>query len=514
MAESIGGKIQALFKGRLNWHLSLLSWVAVWFISLPPYGFPVLAPAAFVFPLCAITVASKREVLVFTPLWSCLFELSTVWWIIPTIHRFGGIPLPVAVILVLLLCGYLSVFSYLFFVSVKLVSERAGVTGICSAPFAWIVTEWARGRALGGFPWWGPGYSLSMNGHFLQNASLTGVLGLSFLSLSISASLALLMTGRKRGPAAVFPLITLVLLVASYIHGGIRLKKSFEAYPSLVAGIVQPGIPQDMKWEAGSREAVIRRLEELSTSLEGRRPGLIVWPESSVPVEWGRDSDFDDRVGGVARDTSVPLLFGAVFEDEKGLYNGAVLLDPKGEARGFYRKIHLVPFGEYVPMEKLLFFASPLVEAVGSFSAGRDLSPINAGGVKLGVNICYEAIFPGLIRDQVNEGAEVLVNLSNDAWYEGTPAVSQHFLMDRVRAVENCRFLVRSANGGYSGVIDPAGRAVEVVGPSEASACAGTARVLSERSLFGATGDLPAVVISLLLLVLVFSGTKPRRLAE
>jgi len=500
MAKGVGKKIQALLQGRLNWQFSLFLWAAAWFLSLPPYGVPALAAAAFVFPVFALGKASRREVFLLTPFWAALFELATVWWIVPTISRFGGIPLPVALILVVLLCFYLGLFSCLFFVALKLLVERYGPGGACFAPFAWVVVEWLKGTLFGGFSWWGPGYALSTYSGFLQNAHLMGVLGLSFLCVSISSAIALLLAGGKK-PAAAFSLLTLAILAAAVLHGNSYKSRDFPGRPSFTFGLVQPEIPQDMKWDSGFRGEIMERMEKLSLSMKSQEPDFVVWPESSIPLEWGQDGDFDERVRGVAREMSASLLFGTVFEDNTGLYNGAIMLDRAGNPAGHYRKTHLVPFGEYVPMEKILFFAGPLVESVGSFRAGTSLKPLDAEGVKLGVNICYEAIFPGLVRKQVTEGSEIIVNLSNDAWYEGTPAISQHYLMDRVRAVENFRYLVRSANGGYSAVIDPFGREVAIAGPGSASFCVGSARALEERSLYGKTGDWLPVSVSLVLVL-------------
>ncbi len=504
MAQRIREKISILVEKRLNWNVSMLLWAAVWCASLPPYGIPMLAVAAFVFPLSMIGRAGRREVFLWTPAWTTLFELSTVWWIVPTISRFGGIPIPVAVLLVLLLCAYLGLFSYLFFVSLKVLTDRSGPTGICFAPLIWVPLEWLKGRLFGGFSWWGPGYAASMYDALLQNAHLFGVLGLSFLFVMAGASIALLLMERRRPATLTFSLLTLVLLAGAFLHGSSYRKQDLSGYPRFRTGVVQPSIPQDRKWDGEFRGEIMDSLTGLSLRMKKDSLRLLVWPESSIPVGWGQDETCDGMVRETAREMSVPLLFGTVFSDDKGIYNGAILLDQWGTPSGNYKKTHLVPFGEYVPMEKLLFFATPLVEAVGSFRPGNDLSPIDVYGVRLGVTICYEAVFPGLIRKQVNGEADILVNLSNDAWYEGTPAIYQHFLMDRVRAVENFRYLVRSANGGYSAVIDPTGRIEAACGPEKADSCWGSPRVIRERSVYGRFGDLWLIPVLLVVLAAFF----------
>ena len=504
MARRIREKISILVQKRLSWNASLFLWVAFWCASLPPYGIPILAVAAFVFPLSAIDRADRREVLLWTPLWTALFEVATVWWIVPTIHRFGAIPFPVAALLVLMLCAYLGFFSYLFFVLVKILTVRLGPAGICFAPLIWAPTEWLKGRLFGGFSWWGPGYAASMYDELLQNAHVFGVLGLSFLFVMAAASIALLLTERRKPGTLAYSLVAVALLAGAFLHGAYYGKQDLTKYPRFRAGVVQPSIPQDMKWDEGFRGETMERLTGLSIRLSGESPGLLVWPESSIPVGWGQDRACDEKIRQTAKETGVPMLFGTVFSDEKGTYNGAILLDQWGTPSGNYKKTHLVPFGEYVPMEKFLFFASPLVETVGSFEPGDDLSPIDLYGVRLGVTICYEAIFPGLIRKQANSGSDILVNLSNDAWYEGTPAIYQHFLMDRVRAVENFRYMVRSANGGYSAIVDPHGRVDSVCGPGKADGCVGITRIIRERSVYGRFGDLWLAPVLLMFLASFF----------
>lgn len=499
MAEGIREKIPVPASRRLNWHVSMLFWVLAWLASLPPYGFPALSAFAFVFPLCALEKARKRDVVLWTPLWTALFELATVWWIIPTIHRFGGIPLAVSAFLVVLLCAYLGLFAYAFFLVLKFFTERHGAEGICFAPFAWVIFEWLKGRLFGGFSWWGPGYGASMYGNLLQNAHLFGVLGLSFLFVMTATAFALLMRRRKNITTLVYSLTTLLILAAAFIHGAFYKKGDLTLFPPFRVGLVQPQIPQDLKWDEGFREDVMKRLTGLSGEMKGLSLDALVWPESSVPVEWGQDETFDLRVRNVPAGMKVPLLFGTVFSDGEGIYNGAVLLDESGAMSGSYKKNHLVPFGEYVPMEKLLFFAAPIVESVGNFSPGRDLSPIDVDGVRLGTNVCYEAIFPELIRKQVNLGSELIVNVSNDAWYEGTPAIRQHFLMDRVRAVENFRFLARSANGGYTAVIDPYGEIEAMAGPGAPSSCRGETRKIGTCSVYGKLGDWWLIAVLVLL---------------
>jgi apolipoprotein N-acyltransferase len=511
MGKGIREKISIYAAQRLNWNISLLLWVVFWFFSLPPYGIGMSGVVSFVFPLCALKKAKLRDIAIWTWLWTALCELSTIWWIIPTIHRFGGIPLFISMLIMLCLCLYLGLFAYLFFIIMKLLADRFGNAGMGLAPSLWVVLEWLKGNLFGGFSWWGVGYSLSMYDCFLQNTHIFGILGLSFLAIMVSSGIAMLIVDRKSFASLGFSSITLLLALTAAIHGFYYQKQDLSSYNGFRIGYLQPQISQDKKWDRSFKEETNRRLRTLSLAMKNDALQILIWPESSIPVAWGEDPELDGMIRGVAKEMKVPLLFGAVFSDEHGMHNGAILVDSEGDQIGSYEKTHLVPFGEYVPFEKTLSFLSPIVESVGSFQAGKKLDPLPLGDVKLGVNICFEAIFPDIIRKQANCSAGIIINLSNDAWYEGTPALAQHFLMDRVRAVENFRYFVRSANGGVSAVVDPFGKSEHMTRLGEPASFWGDARIIQKRTLYGKIGDKWIFPLLLLVSIGLFLSFKTRR---
>lgn len=464
-----GGLVPRPLADRLRFPLALAGGALLWLASLPPYGVPILAVAAFFPPLLFLPEESPRRAAAWGWAGGTLFEAGTLWWLVPTMVRYGGLSLPVAVPLVCGLGLLLGLYWAGFFATVALVVRRRGEEGLLLAPLAWVLWEWLRGTLLTGFPWWGPGYALSLYPALLQSVRFLGILGLSLLAVLAASAVALWV--RERGSPATLTAVaaSLVLYGAAFFWGAAQERRPIQPLPALPVGYLQPQVPQDAKWDEGQAERIAGRLETLSLAFERYGLKLLVWPESSTPSAWDRDPAMRERVGAIARRIGAPILVGTTLEEAAGYQNGAVLVLPDGREGGRYAKTHLVPFGEYVPLRRLLFFARPLVEAVGDFLPGRGIKPLPTPAGQAGVTICYEAIFPALVRRQVRYGAEVLVNLTNDAWYEGTPGPFQHFLMERVRAVETDRYLVRSANGGVSGVVDPRGRLQARTPPGEAA---------------------------------------------
>ncbi|MGW8161530.1 MAG: apolipoprotein N-acyltransferase, partial [Desulfobulbales bacterium] len=245
-----------------------------------------------------------------------------------------------------------------------------------------------------------------------------------------------------------------------------------EKAPHVRVGIVQGNISQDEKWTPDKKKATLDIYQELTDSIIAKeRPVLLIWPETAIPFFPNNDPLFT-RITEMVKNRNVWLFTGAPYfsimngeqnTDRHTLsyYNSALLINPAGKVSGRYDKQHLVPFGEYVPLQQFLSFLEPLVESVGNFSSGRSGEPLSVGPVKLGTLICYESIFPELARKTVASGANLLVNLTNDAWYGRSSAPYQSFAMSVLRSVETRRSLARAANTGISGFITPLGKVVE-----------------------------------------------------
>jgi apolipoprotein N-acyltransferase len=241
---------------------------------------------------------------------------------------------------------------------------------------------------------------------------------------------------------------------------------------------------------------------------------MVIWPESSLPYRFEDEPAVAERVRTLARQARVPILFGSDQVEWKTegnrrvalrYFNSAFLVSPDGTTGGVYRKMHLVPFGEYVPLKQIFFFAAPLVEAVSDFSAGDQAALLPVNGHLISTAICYEIVYPDLVRRFVQGGSELLTTITNDAWFGHTSAPYQHFEQASMRAVEEGRYLVRSANTGISGIVDPYGRVLAMTGIFEPAVTVGEVRFLRDRTMYERIGDVFAyacAVMTALLLAL------------
>lgn len=305
-------------------------------------------------------------------------------------------------------------------------------------------------------------------------------------------------------------MIAVLLVVLGVAAWGSRRAAAAEwthAGAPLRVGIIQGNVDQAEKWDATRASTIFQDYLRMTRQaiLEGAQ--LVLWPESSTPFLFEEDLPGAAKVRTLAQQAQVPILFGS-DQIERGrpdrYYNSAFLVRADGTTGGVYRKLHLVPFGEYVPLPRLLFFAAPLTEQAGSFSAGLtpELLPVN--GHPVSVAICYEVVYPELVRQFVAGGSELLTTITNDAWFGPTSAPYQHFQQASMRAIENGRYLVRSANTGISGIVDPYGRVVEQTPIFQAVVLVGEARFLRTSTFYARHGDILAyasVVATIALLV-------------
>lgn len=456
---------------------------------MPPAGQGVLGILAFIPALFALPETPIRKVWVWGWIGGALWEAGTLWWLVPTITNYGGLPLPVAAVLVGLLSLVLGVYTLGYLVTLRLLCERRGEWGLTFAPLAWILWEWLRGWLFGGMPWWGPGYGLTTYLTLLQCVRLTGVLGLSALVVLLATAVALWLRDRRGTPVRLTLPLAVVACAAAFGYGLWRERQPAPDGPIYRVAFLQPEVSQSAKWDPEFAQEIQARLWVLTQRYANHGVKLFVWPESCTPLDWEGDGKFRSETGDLAGGVDAPILLGSVVGAGKGYQNAAVVVLPGGGEGGRYAKTHLVPFGEYVPLNGFFGLAKPFVQAVGDFSPGRSLAPLEVNGAKVGVTICFEGVFPRLVRKEVLSGADLIVNITNDAWYAGTPGPMQHFLLERVRAVELGRCLVRSANGGISGLVGPDGRLEETTEQGRPDSGWGNARLLSEKTLYSRIGD-------------------------
>jgi apolipoprotein N-acyltransferase len=390
--------------------------------------------------------------------WFCgvVFFFITLRWITNTLINYGNIPPIISFFILLLLVVYCALYWGIFAGIISYLQKAGQFPIAASAPFIWVALEHLRTFALSGFPWALAGYSQYRWLRVIQISNLSGVYGVSFLIVLVNAALTDRLRFRRTAPLLTAGLCMVIVLA----YGTYYLQVPSSPGSGIRTKIVQGNIRQEMKWKPEKQARVLEKYRRLSFS--GGESDLIVWPEAAVSFYFQANEKFSPKVRDVARRTESFLLFGSpafqYHQERFLLYNSAFFLNPQGKTLDEYRKIHLVPFGEYVPLRKILKFLGPLIEMVGDFGEGEEYTVFTMPGGKFSVAICFEIIFGDLVRRYFKNGAEFLVNITNDAWFGKSAASYQHLGIVTFRAVENSAWIVRAANTGISGFIEPTGR--------------------------------------------------------
>jgi apolipoprotein N-acyltransferase len=500
-------------------------------LSFPKFGHPAVAFVALVPLLVAISGWSGRGVAIpgvptrrgfmLGLLAGFIHFAGTVYWTGATVSTFGGLPVFVAVIVAALLALYMAAYIAVTCAIGAVLIRHFGVRGVCLVPVVWVATEYLRGIILGGFPWIPLGNTMVTLLPIAQLASVFGVYGLSLFVAFVNAGFAItaLLAGRPTSPtassrqAAIAAASTLAAIAAISIWGGMRLSgNELTSGTPIKIGLIQGNIAQTDKWNPARAGMILDRYLQLSRQAADNGAQFIMWPESSTPFYFEEDPSgtaVRRLVGSLGR----PLLLGSdEFEDAEPVrhYNSAFMLDTGGATAAVYRKIHLVPFGEYVPFQRLLFFVGPLVDAVAAFSRGTRVTMMPVEGHMISTAICYEVTYPALAREAVRQGSEMLTTITNDAWYGDSSAAFQHFEMAAMRAIEQGRYLARAANTGISGIIDPYGRVLVRTNLFETVAVVGEAKFVQSKTLYALIGDLVAY-LSIAVTVLALAAIRLRR---
>jgi apolipoprotein N-acyltransferase len=452
--------------------------------------------------LVALHRAGVRDAFILGLTTGAVYFTGTLYWITNVMAVYGGLATIVAVLVNALLIAYLSLFPAIFAMVVSRLSAALGPRSLLIAPCAWVATELGRTYLLTGFPWVLLGYSQTTVLPVAQFASVFGVYGLSGLIASVSAALAYAAVGRRsaarRLGASAFVayrplLLTIAVTVAIGAWGATRIRSgTLTSGERVTVGLVQGNVDQADKWDRTRAAEIFREYLDMTRRAIGEGAQVVLWPESSTPFFFEEDAPGAEQVRAIARETKVPILVGSDQVDRAAsppkYYNSAFLVRPDGTPGGVYRKMHLVPFGEYVPLKQLLFFAAPLVEAVSDFSAGEASVLLPIRGHLMSTAICYEIVYPDLVRQSASS-SELITTITNDAWFGRTSAPYQHFQQASMRAIENGRYLVRSANTGISGIVDPYGRVLAHTDIFQQAVVVGDARFVRERTVYSVIGD-------------------------
>ncbi len=486
------------------------------FLSFPKFGLGFMAWIAFVPLFIALrNVVSMRRALLLGWLTGMTACIGVLYWIAYVIVNYGNMPLHLGVAIMLLLASYLSIYYALF--AAGMVYLRKNVPLYFVAPVLWVCLEYAKSKLFTGFPWENLGYSQFNNIFFIQIADLAGVFGLSFLIILLNAAFFEIITERSKKS---FVLAAAVLLIWSgvYGYGVVRINQSNQAMkeaPEMEVSLIQGNIDQSIKWNANFQEETIHIYEELSLRHQAVNGGLMVWPETAVPFNFQDENELQHRVKNLPVKTKSWFIFGSMSyapgKEDTDYFNSAYLLSPQGDIRGKYDKVHLVPYGEYVPLRTLFPFISRLAAGIGDFAEGKGFYPLTMGDRKVGVMICYEGILPEAARMYKNAAAELLVNITNDAWFGTTSAPYQHLSMSVFRAVETRLYLVRAANTGISAIVDPTGKVIARTEIFKKDEIHGRVKFIRMPTLYAKFGDWLAGGSFICLAVLFMVNFKRRK---
>jgi apolipoprotein N-acyltransferase len=451
--------------------------------------------------------------------------LTLVYWLAYTMQTYGHLPLYLSIPVLVLMSTILALFVAVFSALINRLSPRPFVCFIM-IPVLWVSLEYFRSFLFTGFPWELVGYSQYTTLHIIQISDIFGVYGVSFLILLTNATIysgILYLTGGDEQRATITrrlvigtTLCTAIIFGIVWFYGAWRIKTIDDLSmnsPSARMAIVQGNIEQTLKWDPGFQIETIKKYIKLSHLVKAQKPDLIVWPESATPFYFLHNRQLSAMILKGIKGTDTNFLIGSPSFVQKNktikYYNSAYLVSPEGRAYDKYDKAHLVPYGEYVPLRKWLPFLGKMVPQVGDFEPGDKGKTMTWNNHKLGVLICYEIIFPELARVMAKNGAELLINITNDAWYGRTSAPYQHFSMAILRAVENRRALIRSANTGISGFIDPVGRIMAKTQLFQDAALTHEMPILNTTVFYSRHGDLLAMTcLAVMLLVVLHEAVR------
>jgi len=435
-----------------------------------------------------------------------IWYLGSCYWIYHVMHLYGGLNAITSGLLLVLFSLYLALYHGLFGLMLAVVAARRNVLNLRTlvfTPFAWVAVELARSYVTG-FPWDLLGTTQIDNIPLCRVATFTGVYGLSFeialVNTAVAAGFLVPFARRKF-------LLTASVAAAIALHAG-KLAKPEVLPTNRAATLVQENIPiLQSDWSLDYLTSTLRSLQALSVRPQQEKPGqpaLIVWPESPAPF-WVTDLHLRGTLADIARSTDSYIIAGSIGIEHTGdpnrhpdIYNSASVIAPTGAWIARYDKVHLVPFGEYVPFATVISFARALTREVGTFARGNQREPVTLGNVSVGAFICYESIFPDEIRRFAHNGAEVFVNISNDSWFGDTGAPRQHLNMARMRAVENNRWLLRDTNNGVTAIIDPYGRIVAQAPTNQRVALQGGYELEDTMTFYTRHGDWFAFVCAII----------------
>lgn len=439
-------------------------------LAFPPFEWPVFVVLAPVPWLVALAAEEKRgRALLSGFLFGLAYWCLSVPWIVFVVTNFGGQSGVMGVFCLVLLAAILAQWPAAVAWGVVAAVPAGRPARLALFPVLWMASEHARGVVYGGFPWNLAGYAAFRHPLWIQTASWWGACGVGFLVMATAALLAA--SVRYRAKSAALGAALLVLAVG--VAGAARLARPGTPGVPIRAAILQPGIPQQQRLDPGAAARNYAAVVEQAREAARQPLDLLVLPESALPTTWDASPTLRRDLVAVAEACRCAVVFNDI-EIEPGsqvrVFNVARVVTAGGLAGAPYRKVHLVPFGEYVPLPRLFFFARQISTEIGEFTPAREPALLESGRLRIGTSVCYEVTYDALARTETAAGANLLVTISNDSWYGKAGAQPQHFAGAVLRAAENGRFLLRAAVTGISGAVDSRGRILAELPPDEKGA--------------------------------------------
>jgi apolipoprotein N-acyltransferase len=446
-------------------------------LAFPKFDHGLLAWVALVPLFYVIEGESMRRVFWWAYLQGFASYVVQLYWIPIPLHDFADVRMEFAIFPMFLLAGIVAINTAVAIWAGEFIARRTRIPAVITMPVAWTAVELIRTYFPIGFPWNLLGYAAYRNLELIQFAEFTGVYGVSALIVFFNAVVYVVISRRGDSRLQAISLSALTALMIVLVAFGawrIRDLKNAPSTGSFKVAMVQGNIPQSLKWDPKFLPQSYGVYQDETADAAKRGADLIVWPEAAAaflfqaddryPAMLTSDAAYRTALLTLAKNMGKPILFGApalAVQNDRvaGFYNRADLVSDQGEVLAHYDKIELVPFGEYVPARALLgFFVNRVVEGMGDMIPGKEQTLFEVKGAKLGILICYESIFPDFTRREVNEGADILVNITNDAWYGESSAPYQVLAMAVMRSIETKVPMVRAANTGFSALIEPSGQ--------------------------------------------------------
>jgi len=508
-------------KPLLNNILLTISSAILLTLAFPKYDMWILAWVGLIPLFFVVSRNIRKRVFLWCWFSGSLFYFLTVNWITQTMTQYGGMPLWLSFMELLLLSVYLGLYTGLFGYLCKLLSDKTSIPLPVTAPLLWVSLEFLKAHLISGFPWASLGYSQYKFLHIIQISDITGVYGVSFLITAVNSAIFYLFTlQRARGMSKRWEIVSISYVAFVFFlslgYGYYKLSASYGSSDRKIGiAVIQGNIPQHLKWDRNFQRRTIDIYKQLTNEAAKYNPELVIWPETAAPFFFQDHTIYRNELYDLASTGNTYILFGnpaykLAENSTLNMLNSALLISPNKRTIARYDKMHLVPFGEYVPLSNILFFIEKMVAGIGNFIPGKEYTVMEIPQAKLGVVICYEVIFPELVRKFVLNGAMFMTTITNDAWFGKTSAPYQHFAMVVFRSVENRVYFARAANTGISGFISPKGEILQASPIFEETFLVQNIFPSNTKTFYTKYGDLFAygAIFAACLMIMVFINNK------